>query len=156
MAKEAALHQIVAVGGSAAGLELATTLGNTVGRQRKAAVTLIDRARGHLRKPLLHEIAAGSMDVDEHELDYLAQAHWHHLRYRYGEMIGLDCTRNEVLLAATFDEDGRKITPQRAVRYDTLVLAVGSVTNEFGTPGVKEHAIALETTEQASHRIRVG
>ncbi len=48
MAKEAALHQIVAVGGSAAGLELATTLGNTVGRQRKAAVTLIDRARGHL------------------------------------------------------------------------------------------------------------
>ena len=84
------LHQIVVVGGGAAGLELATKLGDTFGRRREAAVTLVDRTRSHLWKPLLHEVAAGSMDVDEHELDYLAQAHWHHFRYRYGEMVGLD------------------------------------------------------------------
>ena len=30
------------------------------------------------------------MDLDEHELDYLAQAHWHHFRYRDGEMVGID------------------------------------------------------------------
>ena len=84
------LHQIVVVGGGAAGLELATKLGDTFGRRREAAVTLVDRTRSHLWKPLLHEVAAGSMDVDEHELDYLAQAHWHHFRYRYGELVGLD------------------------------------------------------------------
>ena len=87
---EAALHKVVVVGGGAAGLELATKLGNTLGRRGQASVTLVERARGHLWKPLLHEVAAGSMDPDEHELDYLAQAHWHHFRFRYGEMTGLD------------------------------------------------------------------
>ena len=143
------LHQIVVVGGGAAGLELATKLGDTFGRRREAAVTLVDRTRSHLWKPLLHEVAAGSMDVDEHELDYLAQAHWHHFRYRYGELVGLDRTNKEVILAPTFDEDGREITARRSFRYDTLVIAIGSVVNDFGTPGVKEHAIALDQTHQA-------
>jgi NADH dehydrogenase len=89
------------------------------------------------------------MDVDEHELDYLAQAHWHHFRYRYGELVGLDRTKKEVILAPTFDEDGREITARRSFRYDTLVIAIGSVVNDFGTPGVKEHAIALDQTHQA-------
>ena len=113
-------------------------------------VALVDRGRGHLWKPLLHEVAAGSMDVDEHELDYLAQAHWHHFRFRYGEMIGLDRARKEVVLAPTHDEEGREITPRRCVPYDTLVIAIGSVINDFGTPGVKEHAIALDRTDQAA------
>ena len=41
-------------------------------------------------KPLLHSVAAGSLRRSQHELNYLAQAHWHHFRYRYGEMIGID------------------------------------------------------------------
>jgi len=149
---DAALHKIVMIGGGAAGLELATRLGDTLGRSRKrrATIALVDRARSHLWKPLLHEVAAGSMDVDEHQLDYLAQAHWHHFRYRYGEVIGLRRDRKEVLLAPTFDEEGREITPCRTVPYDTLVVAVGSMINDFGTPGVKEHAIALDATEQAA------
>lgn len=146
---DASLHQVVVVGGGAAGLELATKLGDTLGRRRKVAVTLIDRARSHLWKPLLHEVAAGSMGVHEHELDYLAQAHWHQFRYRYGEMIGLDRTRKEVVLAPTFDEEGREITTRRSFRYDTLIIAIGSVVNDFGTPGVQEHAIALDQTQQA-------
>jgi NADH dehydrogenase len=146
---ESDLHQIVVVGGGAAGLELATKLGDTFGRRREAAVTLVDRTRSHLWKPLLHEVAAGSMDVDEHELDYLAQAHWHHFRYRYGEMVGLDRVNRQVILAPTFDEDGREITGRRSFRYDTLVIAIGSIVNDFGTPGVKEHAIALDQTQQA-------
>ena len=84
------LHHIVVVGGGAAGLELATGLGDKLGKRKRADITLIERARTHLWKPLLHEVAAGSMNVDNHALDYLAQAHWHHFRYRYGEMIGLD------------------------------------------------------------------
>jgi NADH dehydrogenase FAD-containing subunit len=90
------------------------------------------------------------MDVDEHDLDYLAQAHWHHFRFRYGEMVGLDRARKEVILAPTVDEEGREITPRRSFGYDTLVIAVGSVVNDFGTPGVQEHAIALDQTQQAA------
>jgi NADH dehydrogenase len=143
------LHQIVVVGGGAGGLELATQLGKKLGRKGKAGVTLVDKARTHIWKPLLHEIAAGSMDVGRHELDFLAQAHWHGFRYRYGELTGLDRANKLMHLAATFDEDGRPITPERSLKYDTLVMAIGSVSNDFGTPGVKEHAIMLDTPDQA-------
>jgi NADH dehydrogenase len=149
MPEAPALHRIVVVGGGAGGLELVTRLGDRLGRRKRAEVTLIDRARTHIWKPLLHEIAAGSMDVSRHELDYLAQAHWHGFRYRYGEMVGLDRKRRLVQLAATFDEEGRAITPKRNFPYDTLVVAIGSVSNDFGTPGVAEHAIKLDTPEEA-------
>ena len=83
-------HRIVIVGGGAGGLELATRLGETLGRKGLAHVTLIERARSHFWKPHLHEIAAGSIDMHAHATDYLAQSHWHGFRYRVGEMIGLD------------------------------------------------------------------
>jgi len=145
-----ALHRIVVVGGGAAGLELATRLGDRLGRRARARVTLVDCTRTHLWKPMLHEVAAGSMDPGEYEVNYLAQAHWHGFRYRLGEMIGLDRAAKEVRLAATFDDEGREITPPRSVGYDTLVIAIGSVTNDFGTPGVAEHAVPLETPAQAA------
>jgi len=144
------LHRIVIVGGGAGGLELATRLGDKLGHRRKADITLIDKARTHLWKPLLHEIAAGSMDLGHHELDYLAQAHWHHFNYRTGEMIGLDPFRREVQVGSVVEENGTEVTPARSYQYDTLVLAVGSLTNDFGTPGVVEHAVRLETPEQAA------
>jgi len=146
---EQAPHRIVVVGGGAAGLELATRLGNRLGRRGRAEVALVDCARTHLWKPLLHEVAAGSLDAGELELSYLAQAHWHHFRYRLGEMVGLDRAKKEVRLAATLDDNGCEITPPRTVGYDTLVIAIGSETNDFGTPGVAEHAVPLETTAQA-------
>ncbi|HUH85723.1 MAG TPA: FAD-dependent oxidoreductase, partial [Stellaceae bacterium] len=149
-------HRIVVVGGGAGGIELATRLGDRLGKRGAAQITLVDRSRTHLWKPLLHAVAAGSMDAAEHELNYLAQAHWHHFRYRVGEMIGLDRRRKEVRLAATRDDEGREITPPRAIGYDTLVIAIGSVTNDFGTPGAARFAVPLDTPEQAqrfNHRL---
>lgn len=143
------LHEIVIVGGGAGGLELATRLGNKLGRRRKASITLIDKKRTHLWKPLLHEIAAGSMDTSINEINYLAQSHWHGFRFRVGEFYGLDRERRLVHVAPYRDEDGIEVTPRRSFRYDTLIIAIGSLTNDFGTPGVKEHAIALETPRDA-------
>jgi NADH dehydrogenase len=150
------LPSIVVVGGGAGGLELVTRLGDTLGQRGKARIVLVEKCRTHLWKPLLHAVAAGSMDPAEHELNYLAQAHWHHFQYRVGEMIGLDRRKKEVHLAATFDEEGRQITPRRAIPYGTLVIAVGSVTNDFGTPGAARFAVPLDTPEQAvrfNHRL---
>ena len=138
------LHRVVIVGGGAGGLELATRLGDTLGKRGKAHITLIEKARTHFWKPHLHELAAGSMDLNVYDTDYLAQSHWHHFSYRIGEMIGLDRVRREVKVAPFRDEDGDLVTSARSFTYDTLVIAVGSLTNDFGTPGVKEHAIALE------------
>ncbi|MDI1309839.1 MAG: NAD(P)/FAD-dependent oxidoreductase [Methylotenera sp.] len=143
------LHHVVIVGGGAGGLELATKLGDSLGRKGKALITLIDKTKTHVWKPLLHEIAAGSMDPDKHELNYLAQAHWHHFKFRLGSMDNLDRAKREISIAPYFDEDGEQVIPRRTVHYDTLIIAVGSTTNDFGVKGASEYSIALDTQDQA-------
>jgi NADH dehydrogenase len=143
-------HHIVVAGGGAGGLELVTKLGDTIGKRGRAKITLVERSRTHLWKPLLHSVAAGSLERSEHELNYLAQAHWHHFNYTYGEVIGLDRAAKQLHLAAMLDEEGREITPPRSLSYDTLVMAIGSVTNDFGTPGAAQYAVPLEDPEQAT------
>jgi NADH dehydrogenase len=143
------LHHVVIVGGGAGGLELATRLGDSLGKKGKAKITLIDKSKTHVWKPLLHEIAAGSMDPDVHELDYLAQAHWHHFKFRLGSMDGLDRAAKEISTAPHYDEDGIEVIPRRSFKYDTLVVAIGSTTNDFGVKGAKDFTIALDTQVQA-------
>jgi NADH dehydrogenase len=142
-------HRIIIVGGGAGGLELATKLGRSLGRKGKAEVILIDASRTHIWKPLLHEVAAGTLDSSEDELEYLAQARWNHFRFRLGRMNGLDRHNKTIRLAPTFNEEGIEIIPERLFAYDTLVMAVGSLSNDFGIPGVKEHCLFLDTTAQA-------
>lgn len=143
------MHKIVIVGGGAGGLELATKLGDTLGKNKKAEITLIDCTKTHVWKPLLHEIAAGSMNPDKHELEYMAQAHWHHFRFRLGRMDRLNRCKKEISIASYIDEDGKEIIPRRSFQYDTLVISVGSTTNDFDIKGAAEHSIALDTQEQA-------
>ncbi len=147
------LHRVLIVGGGAGGLELATALGKKFGKKSgqrgRATVTLIDQARSHVWKPKLHEIAAGSMDIGLHEVSYRAQAHWHGFRFRVGQLTGIDRASRLVHVAPFVDEDGVQVTPARSFGYDTLVIAVGSQSNDFGTPGVAEHALKLETTADA-------
>ena len=147
--RSGALHRVVIVGGGAGGLELATKLGDTLGRRRKAEITLVERARTHFWKPHLHQIAAGSMDIGVYETDLLAQSHWHCFRYRIGEMTGLDRAKRIVHVAPFVDDDGDPVTSSREIAYDTLVIAVGSRTNDFGTPGARDHAISLDDPVEA-------
>ena len=142
-------HKIVIVGGGAGGLELATRLGKAYGRSNKVIVTLVDKNRTHIWKPKLHEIASGSMDFGDHEVDYMAQAHWNHFTFRIGELKGLDRTNKTIDLYPYLDSDGSPVTPIQQIEYDTLVVCVGSLSNDFGTQGVKEFALKLETQHDA-------
>jgi NADH dehydrogenase len=142
-------HKIVIVGGGAGGLELATRLGKAYGRGNKVIVTLVDKNRTHIWKPKLHEIASGSMDFGDHEVDYMAQAHWNHFTFRIGELKGLDRTNKTIDLFPYLDSDGSPVTPIQQIEYDTLVVCVGSLSNDFGTQGVKEFALKLETQHDA-------
>ena len=144
------LHRIIIVGGGAAGLELATKLGDRLGKRKAASIMLLDRSRTHVWKPLLHELAAGSLDSAVDAVEYGAHARRHHYKYRIGAMYGIDRARKRIHVESTHDDVGREVIPRRTFGYDTLVLAVGSISNDFGTPGAKEHAIALDTAEQAS------
>ncbi len=142
-------HRIVIVGGGAGGLELATRLGDKFGKPKRARITLVDAKLTHLWKPLLHEVAAGTFDSHENDVDYIAQAHQHHFDYRLGRMDSLDRGRREISLAPTLDENSREIVPRRAIPYDTLVLALGSTSNDFGIPGVREHCVFIDDRDQA-------
>ncbi len=145
------LHKIVVVGGGAGGLELVTKLGNTLGKSKKAHITLVDKNRTHVWKPKLHEIAAGSMDFSAHELNYSAQAHEHHFTFRIGEMQRLDRSIQTIHLSPYLDEQGQEVTPAHSLAYDTLVICIGSLSNDFGTQGVNEFAFRLENQRDAKH-----
>ena len=146
-------HRIVIVGGGAGGLELATKLGDRFGSRKsaskKVSVILVDKNRTHLWKPKLHEVAAGSMDLADQELDYIAQAHWHHVSFRLGELTGIDRERREIQVAPFYDDSGELVTPQQTIHYDTLIISIGSLTNDFGTPGVEQFAQRLESLADA-------
>ena len=142
-------HRIVIAGGGAGGLPLATRLGDKYGRNGPVQVTLVDCNATHLWKPLLHEVAAGRMDADAHDLDYLALGYWHRFRFRQGGICGLDRAAREITVDAVHALEGEQILPRRKLPYDTLLLCVGSVNNDFGVPGVRQHAISLDTLVDA-------
>ncbi|GAA3889234.1 MAG: NAD(P)/FAD-dependent oxidoreductase [Gibbsiella quercinecans] len=144
-----AKKKIVIVGGGAGGLELATSLGHKLGRSNKAEITLVDRNHSHLWKPLLHEVATGSLDDGVDALNYLAHARNHHFCFQLGSMTNIDREKQTVHLAQICDESGEELVPDRELPYDILVMALGSTSNDFGTPGVKDHCIFLDNPHQA-------
>ncbi len=144
-----AIPRIVIVGGGAGGLELATRLGDKLGKKQRAEITLIDRNSTHIWKPLLHEVATGTLDVDIDQVTYRAHATAHHFEFQLGSMTGLDRDQRHVILAPLTDESGEEVLAERRVGYDYLVLAMGSVSNHFNTPGIAEHCIFLDSPDQA-------
>jgi len=140
--------QIVVVGGGAAGLELATWLGAHFGREL-FDIILVEKSRTHIWKPLLHEVAAGALDANLDEVGYRSHGHAWGYRFFYGVMEGVDRGSRHILIAPILDEDGAEIMGRHRIRYDYLVLAVGSMSNDFGTPGVAQHCIFLDSRAQA-------
>jgi NADH dehydrogenase len=141
--------RITIVGGGAGGLELAVRLGKKLGKRKKAHITLVDATPTHLWKPLLHQIAAGTLDSHADELEYYALARKNHFTFRLGKMDGLNREKKEIYLSPTCDEDGEELLPKQAIPYDTLVIALGSQTNDFGTAGARENCIMLDTPAAA-------
>lgn len=149
MSDTSQLHRVVIVGGGAGGLELATKLGKKYGKKRIIDITLVDASLTHIWKPLLHEVASGRRNPGEDEVSYLAHARANHFRFRLGRLESLDRANRIVTMSPIMDEDGREMIPRRQFAYDTLVISIGSVTNSFGTPGVEENCVFLDSRKQA-------
>ncbi|QOW45411.1 MULTISPECIES: NAD(P)/FAD-dependent oxidoreductase [Acinetobacter] len=143
------IHHIVIVGGGVGGLELVTQLGDTLGKAQKAKITLIDQKLTHVWKPLLHEIAAGTMNPNDEEINYYAHAAKHHYEFIQGRFEHLDREKQEITLIKPQTTKYEAASEKQTIAYDTLVLAVGSVSNDFHTPGVKEYCHYLDSLQQA-------
>jgi len=140
---------IVVVGGGAAGLELVVQLA----RHRKAVgweVVLVDRAFSHFWKPRLHEVATAMQSEAAAESSFIGHARDHGYRFEPGVLLDLDPERHEIVLDDLVTSEGAVVLPSRRIAYSTLVLALGSEENDFGTPGAREHCLFLNTPEQAS------
>lgn len=150
------MTQIVIVGGGAGGLELATRLGRRYRRDPGVDVLLVDTNRTHIWKPLLHEVAAGSLDANLDEVGYGAHGHRWGFRFFLGTLEAIDRERREIVIAPMRDDDGSELLARQRIPYDYLVMAVGSVTNDFGTPGVRAHCVFLDQRQDAErfrHRL---
>jgi NADH dehydrogenase len=143
------IPKIVVVGGGAGGLELVTKLGKKLGKKGKASITLVDSSHTHIWKPLLHEVAAGTLDTHQDEIEYLSQARANGFRFRLGKMDGLDREKKQIIVAPTINANGVEIVPRRTFDYDFLVMAIGSVSHDFGIKGVAQNCLFLDTTSQA-------
>jgi NADH dehydrogenase len=142
--------EIVIVGGGAGGLELAARLGRRFGpREGPRRVLLIDRSIFHLWKPTLHEVAAGSLDSHQEGLSYPLLARRNQFGFAFGRLVGLDPVARTLNLAEIKGPDGETLVGPRTLAWRTLVLATGSGSNLFGTPGAAEHACLLEDVADA-------
>ena len=140
--------KIIIVGGGAGGLELACKLGRKLGPE---AVMLVDSRLSHVWKPSLHEVAAGTLDVNQEGLSYQMLAHDNGFTFAYGPMVALDAPQRLLTIGAVHGAEpaNELILPERQIRFDSLVVAVGSTSNYFGVPGAAEHTISLNATEDA-------
>ncbi|MBB5212565.1 NAD(P)/FAD-dependent oxidoreductase [Microbulbifer hydrolyticus] len=151
------MKKIVIVGGGAGGLQLATSLGrhfsfNHFHRRNKspaAEVTLVDKNRTHIWKPLLHQVATGALDSSLDALNYQVHARANGFQFELGSLQGLDREKKTIELAEVCDGDGNPLVPPRKLEYDYLVFALGSQSNDFNTPGVRDNCQFLDSAEQA-------
>ena len=130
--------QIIIVGGGAGGLEL----GAKYGRKRHDII-LVERNRTHIWKPLLHEVATGSLDANLDEVGYRSHCHRWGYRFFHGALESIDRKSRQITVAPLLDEDGSELIGRHSIRFDYL-LAVGSVTNDFSIHGVRENCLFLD------------
>jgi NADH dehydrogenase len=128
--------QVVVLGGGFAGLHLVRRLERRL-RRDEAAVTLVDRQNYHLFTPLLYQVSTG--ELPPHAVAYplrdaTAPAGF---QFMQSEVTAIDLERRRVGTA-----DGE-------LQFDHLVIALGSVTNDYGIPGVRENALPVKWLSDA-------
>ena len=140
--------RIIVVGGGVAGLMVATRLGQELGRQRLARVSLVDRSWTHVWKPMLHTFAAGTWNLHEQRVQFVTHALANHFEYIPGSLDAIDREARRIRLAP-LQQAGEAIAGARELEYDVLILAFGSSANDFGTPGIAEHCHFIDSQDQA-------
>lgn len=141
---------IVVVGGGAGGIELVVSLSRKY-KNSQYKVILIDKEKTHIWKPHLHEVAAGSLDSHYEQVDYLNLASKFNFEFIWGEMCNLNKDTKTVTVKPKFNNSGEEILPEREVKYDNLIIAIGSTSNDFGTPGVRENSFSLDDLISANN-----
>jgi NADH dehydrogenase len=129
-------HHVVVVGAGFGGLAVVRGLHRTPVR-----VTLVDANNYHTFQPLLYQVATAGLDADD-------VAHPVRGIFPRRARRPVEVVMGEVDEIDTGDR-WIELTDGRRIGYDTLVIAAGAVSNDFGIDGVEEHAFPLKTLDDA-------
>jgi NADH dehydrogenase len=133
--------RIVVLGGGFGGMYAAMRLEQIFADDPRVEVTVVNQDNFLLFTPMLHEVAAS--DLDFTHVVSAARKLLRYARFVNGEVQGIDLARREVTVG--HGEDGRL----HRLRYDHLVLGLGSVTNFYGLPGLASGAFTMRTLGDA-------
>ena len=97
---------------------------------------------------MLHTFAAGTWNIYQQQVQYVAHARMHHFEYVPGQLDSIDRAARRIRLAP-LQANGEMVAGTRDLAYDVLILAFGSRANDFGTPGVLEHCQFIDSQDQA-------
>src|SRR5437667_7291362 len=110
-------------------------------RDPRFEVTVVNRENFFLFTPMLHEVAAGDLDLT-HIVNpvrkLLRRTHFFN-----GDIKRIDLRERRVIVAHADDNHDHELS------YDYLVLALGSVTNFYNLPGLAENALTMKSLSDA-------
>jgi len=135
--------RILILGGGFGGLYTALELEKALARNSSFEVVLVNRENFFLFTPMLHEIAASDLDFTHivNPLRKLLQR----VKFFHGEVQAIDLPSRSVRVVHGPGRHAHEID------YDYLVIALGSTTNFYGMPGLRDNAVTMKSLGDAIH-----
>ena len=133
--------RVVILGGGFAGLSTGQRLEQLLRRRRDVTVTLVSNSNYLLFTPLLAEVAGG--ELEPQHIGVPLRAALPHTDVRRAEVIAIDAHDRVVWIRS-----GPGV-PVEGIRYDHLVLALGSVPDYHGIPHLEARTFNFKTLDDA-------
>ena len=124
--------KVVILGGGFGGLAAARAL------YKSAEVTVVDRHNFQTFLPLLYQVSTAGLAADHVAYPIRGALRKTDIKFRMGSPISVDHKNKEV-----------KLDSSEVLQFDHLIVALGSVSADFGIPGVNEYALGMKTVHEA-------
>src|SRR3990170_3105644 len=135
-------RRVVILGGGFGGVSTAQRLEQLFARDPHLEIALVSQSNYLLFTPMLAEVASSGLEAQH--ISAPVRAACLHTRFVRAEVEGVDTATQVVRVRAS------PSVPVETLPYDHLVLALGSVPNFYGLPGLEEHAFTLKTLDDAT------
>ena len=140
-APESPKNRVVILGGGFGGVSVAKRLEQLYSRDDSMEITLVSESNYLLFTPMLAEVASSGLEAQH--ISAPIRAACPHTRFHRAGVLEVDSSQQVVRTSS-----GGSATAE-TIPYDHLVLALGSVPNFFGLPGLEDHSFTLKSLEDA-------
>ncbi|MEY4314366.1 MAG: NAD(P)/FAD-dependent oxidoreductase [Actinobacteria bacterium] len=124
--------KVVVLGGGFGGLTAARAL------DKSADVTVVDRHNFQTFLPLLYQVSTAGLAADHVAYPIRGALRKTNVKFRMGSPISIDHKNKEI-----------KLDSSEVLKFDHLIVALGSTTSDFGIAGVNEYALGMKTVHEA-------